>query len=86
MSFTNGLSVLIILCAIGVLVTSFRVPPESRLRLRVVGVAFLLMGGADFLEPVSSALATAVNAVAVLILVGVAARGFFFGEQAQPKS
>jgi hypothetical protein len=85
MSLGTGLSLAILLCAIGMFVQSFRVAPEGRMQMRVLAFAFLLMGGSDFLKPLSPTLALGTDAVGVLILVGWAIRSFVFGDPAKAK-
>lgn len=69
MSFQLGINLIIMLCGIPMLVASRRKGPQSRTQL-VFGLAFTLMGGSYFLEPVSEAGALAVEGLGVLIMLG----------------
>lgn len=85
MSFTTGLNIVIILCAAGVFVQSFRVEPESRGKLRLLSLGFLLMGVSDFLKSVSEALALGVDAAGLLLMLGVGVRAMLAQQPAEPK-
>ncbi|WKW13177.1 hypothetical protein Strain138_002493 [Pseudogemmatithrix spongiicola] len=85
MSFTTGLNIVIILCAAGVFVQSFRIEPESRGKLRLLSLGFLLMGVSDFLKPVSEALALGVEAAGLLIFLWVGVRALIAPQPAKPQ-
>lgn len=70
MTFETGLNIVIVGSALVVLVGSFKAAAESRPGLRLLGLAFLLYGGADFLQPLSAPLSTAAKVVAFLAFVG----------------
>jgi len=84
MSFTTGLNIVIILCAAGVFVQSFRIEPESRGKLRLLSLGFLLMGVSDFLKPVSEALALGVDTAGLLLMLGVGLRVMLSQRPAKP--
>jgi len=68
-----------------VLVTSFRVEPASRGKLRLVSLGFVMMGVSDFLKPVSEALALGVEAAGLLIFLWVGVRALIAPQPAKPQ-
>ncbi len=84
MTLRIGLSIIIILCAIPIIATALRQKPASK-PLLLLGLGFVLMGGSDFLEPVSEPAATAVNIAGLLIIFGVGIRTGFSSKPAEPK-
>lgn len=80
MSLGTGLDIVIVLAALGLFASTFRMEPALRTKQRLLAFAFLLMGASGFLTPVSERLALGVDAAGTLLFVVVLYRLIAAGE------